>query len=220
VGTAFKDLCLDVNSAAPMAQFWATALGLIAEPHGRNYLLTDGTDEHALWLNEVPEVKSVKHRVHLDIHVAAVDELIHAGARVLDDTQPWTVLVDPEGGEFCAFVRPPDRLPRYRLYELVIDAGDPEQIAGWWADRFGTVARSEPGDGCWRLEGAGLPGELIFTSVPEPKTVKNRVHWDVWGSTAELLDAGARLLAPRTPDTPWDVLADPEANEFCVFARD
>ena len=46
------------------------------------------------------------------------------------------------------------------------------------------------------------------------------VHWDVWGSTAELLDAGARLLASRTPDTPWDVLADPEGNEFCVFTRD
>ena len=220
MATAFKDLCLDVNSGAPMARFWGTALGLTAEARGRNYLLSDGTEEHALWLNQVPEVKSVKHRIHLDVHVGAVDELVRAGARVVDDTQPWTVLADPEGGEFCAFARPPDRLPRYRLYELVIDAQNPGRIAQWWADRFATVARSEAGEDFWWLEGAGLPWEMIFTPVPEPKTVKNRVHWDVWGKTAELLDAGAELLAPREQDTPWDVLADPEGNEFCVFTRD
>jgi hypothetical protein len=53
--------------------------------------------------------------------------------------------------------------------------------------------------------------------VPEPRTVKNRVHWDVRGDVAELERAGARILRemPR-----WTVMADPEGNEFCVFPPD
>jgi hypothetical protein len=51
--------------------------------------------------------------------------------------------------------------------------------------------------------------------VPEPKTVKNRVHWDVYGTVEEFLDRGATRLW----DTPgWVTLADPEGNEFCVFS--
>ena len=66
-----------------------------------------------------------------------------------------------------------------------------------------------------------MPWELVFGAVPEPKTVKNRIHWDVWGDTSELLAAGATLLRARDDhEIGWDVLADPEGNEFCVFARD
>jgi hypothetical protein len=43
------------------------------------------------------------------------------------------------------------------------------------------------------------------------------VHWDVWGSTEELVAAGARVLRPRDDEIGWDVLADPEGNEFCVL---
>ena len=139
---------------------------------------------------------------------------------MIDNDQPWTVLADPEGGEFCAFVRAPERLPRYRLYEVVVDAREPERIAHWWAERFATEAQTEAGVDFWWLEGAaGLPWEMIFTPVQESKVIKNRVHWDVWGSTTDLVAAGARLLRPRDDEISWDVLADPEGNEFCVFSR-
>ncbi len=62
-----------------------------------------------------------------------------------------------------------------------------------------------------------MPWELVFQRVPEPKTVKNRIHWDVWGATEEFLAAGARLLRAHDHEIDWDVLADPEGNEFCVF---
>jgi hypothetical protein len=58
--------------------------------------------------------------------------------------------------------------------------------------------------------------------VPEPKAAKNRVHWDVTlvGSTVEnLVVAGARLLRAQDDDIRWSVMADPEGNEFCVFAE-
>jgi hypothetical protein len=60
---------------------------------------------------------------------------------------------------------------------------------------------------------------IVFGPVPEPKTVKNRIHWDVYGDTAELLAAGATLLRRKDTEIRWDVLADPEGNEFCVFTR-
>jgi Glyoxalase-like domain len=60
---------------------------------------------------------------------------------------------------------------------------------------------------------------MVFQSVPEPKTVKNRIHWDVWGETATFLATGATLLRGRDDEIGWDVLADPEGNEFCVFTR-
>ena len=45
------------------------------------------------------------------------------------------------------------------------------------------------------------------------------MHWDVWGDTETFLAAGARLLRGRDDEIGWDVLADPEGNEFCVFTR-
>jgi len=228
-GTAYKDLCLDSSEVPTAAAFWAPVLGLEVQWRGGNALLTDDVDEHTVWLNAVPERKSVKNRVHLDVHAAAVTDLLALGARVLDDSQPWTVLADPEGAEFCAFQRAPGSLPRYRLYELVVDSVDPEMIAGWWAERFGVEpqrdgdveAQRDVDDDAWFLSGVpGMPWEVVFGAVPEPKTAKNRVHWDLLGSTSELVGAGATLLRARDDEISWDVLADPEGNEFCVFTRE
>jgi hypothetical protein len=46
------------------------------------------------------------------------------------------------------------------------------------------------------------------------------MHHDVVGDTDALLAAGATLLRRRGGDIGWDVLADPEGNEFCCFAPD
>jgi hypothetical protein len=56
--------------------------------------------------------------------------------------------------------------------------------------------------------------------VPEPKTVKNRIHLDVRTPDLQaLLDAGATLLRPADEEIDWNVLADPDGNEFCAFVR-
>jgi Glyoxalase-like domain len=146
-----------------------------------------------------------------------VSDLVDLGATILDETQPWTVLADPEGGELCAFVRYPARLPDYRLYEVVVDSPDPVPIATWWADRYGTEVHHDRAEGVSWIKPPSMPCELVFAHVPEPKTVKNRVHWDVRGEFTELLDGGARLVRARDEEISWNVLADPEGNEFCVF---
>lgn len=211
---------MDAVDTRAAATFWGRALGLRMTPSGADYLLEDGVAEHTVWVNAVPEAKSAKLRVHLDVHVAAVDELTALGATVLDNEQPWTVMADPLGAEFCAFVRPPEKLPDYRLYEVCVDAADPEWLAVWWGAQFDVEVKADLEGPFWYLEGApGMPWALVFNAVPEPKSEKNRVHLDVWGSAAQLTAAGATLLRQRDDEIGWDVLADPEGNEFCVFTR-
>jgi hypothetical protein len=217
---SFKDLCMDAVSPDVLAAFWAPVLGLRAEPSSGDFRLVDDVPEHTIWVNKVPEPRTVKHRVHIDVHVAAVSDLTSRGAVILDETHPWTVLADPEGGDLCAFVREPESLPDYRLYEVVVDSADPTAIASWWAERYACEVCHDQDRGFSWIDGApGMPWPMVFQWVPEPKTVKNRVHWDIWGETQDLLSTGAKLLRKRDDEIGWDVLADPAGNEFCVFTK-
>ena len=174
----------------------------------------------------MPEPKTAKNRVHLDVHTGDVATLTAAGATILNETDfRWIVMADPEGQEFRAFVR--EEPPGDLLYEILVDCADPEAVATWWAGVFGVKIERHDDDGGGAYFSFGpIPGApfdgMAFVPVPEPKTTKNRVHWDVKGSVPALLEAGARMLRPATedpePNRDWDVLADPEGNEFCVFA--
>jgi hypothetical protein len=115
-----------------------------------------------------------------------------------------------------------------RFKDLCIDATDHQALADWWCAALGYARRDdlEPHDGWTRPREWPVPivdragaGPLIWVvPVPEPKTVKNRMHLDVVGDARALLAAGATLLRRRGGDIEWDVLADPEGNEFCCFA--
>ena len=220
MSTTWSCLCLDVNGPE-LGEFWAKALRVThkrgGDPDDPGALF--GPDGLLMELNPVPEPKVTKNRVHLDLHVPSIEEVTDLGATVVLPAEKsgfqWTVLEDPVGNDFCAFVR--EGRPANRLYEVVVDSTHPEAIAGWWADRFGVEADTD-GE-VWGIDKvSGMPFEnLVFVPVPEPKTVKNRLHWDVRGEVAELERAGARVLAERSR---WVVMADPEGNEFCVFPPD
>ena len=212
-------LCIDVNGPG-LGEFWAKAMGGALKPSDKadGFDWIQGPEGLIAVLCPVPEGKTVKHRVHLDLHVRSLDEVTDIGATVVLPAEEsgfqWTVLQDPEGGEFCAFLR--DEPPALRLFEVIVDAHDPDTLASWWADRFGVKSDSAGTNPVWWIDQVpGMPFEnLVFVPVPEPKTVKNRIHWDVRGDVAEFEQAGARVLweMPR-----WVTMADPEGNEFCVF---
>jgi hypothetical protein len=220
----YKDLCIDANDAGTLGTFWAAALGLELHRHDDGDAHLSGpTSAHTIWVNQVPEPKAAKHRMHLDVNTRSVEELERLGATVLDaESFRWTLMADPEGGEFCAFVREGE-ITR-PLYEIVVDTGESHEhsvrIATWWADLLGARVGDSGRDFAYVGDIAGAPFEwLVFGSVPEPKTVKNRLHIDVSTSDLDaLLDAGAEMLRPRDEEIGWSVLADPDGNEFCVFA--
>ncbi|OZE86249.1 glyoxalase-like domain protein [Rhodococcus sp. 15-649-1-2] len=136
-------------------------------------------------------------------------------------------------------------------FQVTVDSGKPHEQAKWWASALGWVveptdgafiegliaaghARQEDtvvfeGDLVWKIGAAifdpDTPGtpRVLFQLVPEPKTVKNRLHFDIWvGDEREaiaqkLVDAGASVshrgqVGPST----WITMTDPEGNEFCV----
>ncbi|MEU8225342.1 VOC family protein [Kribbella sp. NPDC048915] len=216
----FKDLCVDVSSASETAAFWGRVIGLTVPADNPNVLVGD-VPEKSIWLCKVPEPKTVKNRVHFDVIAARIADLERIGAKVRvpeSAEQQWTVLSDPEGGEFCGFVR--DTVPAYRLMELIVDSADPEGQARWWAGVVGGDVSHRDGVGYWWLENVpGMPFRYwVFNPVPEPKTVKNRIHWDVTAPALQpVLEAGATLLRPKDDGIGWQVCADPEGNEFCVF---
>jgi hypothetical protein len=117
-----------------------------------------------------------------------------------------------------------------RLVHLVVDAAEPARLARFWAAALGWEVGDEEDDevdvwpaGYRYPDPAALP--LVFVPVPEPKTVKNRVHLDLATTSAahqaaeveRLLGLGAVPADIGQDDVPWQVLADPEGNEFCVL---
>ncbi len=113
---------LDCANADTLAGFWAAALGFERgawrPPSPYVSLTRPGAGQPEMLLQQVPEPKLGKNRMHLDLRVAdseaEVGRLVGLGARVLhgphDDEGHWTtVLADPEGNEFCVIVSLEDR---------------------------------------------------------------------------------------------------------------
>jgi len=120
------DIVIDCAAPAALARFWAAVLdGYAVAPYDEEELerlhaegIDDPEDDPTvllesdeggprLWLVQVPEVKVVKNRVHLDLRAddanAEVARLVSLGATVAPDqrNEGLVVLLDPQGNEFC-----------------------------------------------------------------------------------------------------------------------
>jgi predicted enzyme related to lactoylglutathione lyase len=223
MSTQLAHVVIDANEPSRLARFWADALGwriVIEEPH--EVEIEGGADDVNLIFVPVPERKTAKSRVHLDLVTQNVDRLIALGASHVDIGQgekAWTVLADPEGNEFCV-------LPQHYYAEdtgpvaaICIAADNRELLTEFWSAATGwpKVRRGlHSGTGPFLVFGGG---------VPEPKRAKNRVHLDVapplggdhHNEAGRLIAFGARRIDIRQGDVPWIVMADPEGNEFCVL---
>ena len=111
---------------------------------------------------------------------------------------------------------------------VIIDSQDPVALSRWWSEALGWPVTYADDDEIVVEPLGELEDQvpvLVFLRVPEPKTVKNRVHLDLGsrdeGHQAEqverLLGLGATHAdVGQTGEETWVVLADPEGNEFCV----
>jgi hypothetical protein len=117
-----------------------------------------------------------------------------------------------------------------RLVQIAVDARDDSAVGRFWAEALGWgVSSEEPGVTNVEPVGFAYPDPvavcLDVLAVPEPKTVKNRVHLDLAttsaahqaGLVARLQDLGATPADVGQGDASWTVLADPEGNEFDVL---
>ena len=120
-----RDVIFDSRHPASIARFWAAAIdGYRVAPYDdaelarlRSIGVNDPEDDPVvlvepvtgrgprLFFQRVPEARTVKNRVHLDLDAtdadAEADALSGLGARVLARYEGWITLADPEGNEFC-----------------------------------------------------------------------------------------------------------------------
>jgi len=109
---------IDCRDAYALSRWWRAVLDYVEDPDDPNEpdddecLIRSRDGEHDLLFIEVPEMKQVKNRIHLDLRPrdgSRDDELarlVALGATAIDDRRNpdgtgWVVLADPEGNEFC-----------------------------------------------------------------------------------------------------------------------
>jgi predicted enzyme related to lactoylglutathione lyase len=244
MATRLVHMVIDAQDVSGLAAFWATALGWDVGfdepdeagvwPAGFDY---PGTGAIPLVFVPVPETKSGKNRIHLDLASQSAAHQAEIVARVRDlgaipvdvgqDNVPWVVLADPEGNEFC--VLEPRQVYRDTgpVAAVVVDSAVPARLADFWIRASGW--RLVEGDsGIVALRSPQGTGPYIeFLPSSDPRRGKNRVHLDVAPAEAEdhaaavesLLRAGAvRGDVGQGDDVSWAVLADLERNEFCVLS--
>ena len=239
--------CLTIDAADPhaLARFWSEALRwpitsvdddeVAIEPEGAD---GDADAYVPLLVVEVKDDKTVQNRVHIDLatrspeHQAGeVARLESLGARRVDIGQgdvPWVVLADPEGNELCVLEPRGIYAGTGPVASIVLHCRDPRSLAPFWAEATGWEIMGVEDDG----SAASLrrPDErgpfLDLLRSPDPKTVKNRLHFDLApgpdddqdAEAARLEALGARRVdVGQGDDVRWIVMADPEGNEFCVL---
>jgi predicted enzyme related to lactoylglutathione lyase len=111
---------------------------------------------------------------------------------------------------------------RLSLYQVVVDAHDPAALARFWAEVLSWKILYEVEDEVVIGEAVDRYPGIVFVPVPDDKTVKNRLHIDLDpedkdAEVARVIDLGARRTDIGQGDVSWEVLVDPEGNEFCIL---
>jgi predicted enzyme related to lactoylglutathione lyase len=111
---------------------------------------------------------------------------------------------------------------------ITVDCTDARALARFWAEVLGWQVFSDDDPEVLvapSFPHVGAGPTMLFIPVPEPRTVKNRMHIDIVPKTgtrdeevARLIELGAGLVEDhRRPDgLGWVWMADPEGNDFCV----
>ncbi|MEV4824149.1 VOC family protein [Micromonospora sp. NPDC049274] len=240
MATRLVQINMKARDDAALGGFWAKVLGwgISSEGPGVTNLEPEGfvyPDPVAVCVDLVvsAEPKTVKNRVHLDLATTSAEHqaevvarLTGLGATLADIGQgdvPWTVMVDPEGNEFCVL----DSLYEETgpIASVVVDCADPRLMARFWGEATDWTVHKVTDHSAVLRSAQGVGPYLQFLRTPDVKTVWNRVHLDVRPYPGDDLEAeAARLRSLGATDAdlgggsvPWTVLVDPEGNEFCLL---
>ena len=106
----WEQVVVDAGDPVALGEWWAEVLGwVVVDDSPEEFEIRPSEDRlPGLLFVGVPEEKQGKNRLHLDFRPedqrAEVDRFLRAGARHVDvgqGSEPWVVLADPEGNEFC-----------------------------------------------------------------------------------------------------------------------
>jgi predicted enzyme related to lactoylglutathione lyase len=243
VAVRLVQIAMNAQDDSALGRFWAQALGwgMSSEEPGVTNLEPVGfayPSPVAVCIDiiRVPEPKTVKNRVHIDLATTSaahqadlIARLQSLGATAADIGQgdvPWTVLADPEGNEFCVLEPHPVYQDTGPIAEVVADCADPRTMVRFWGQAMDWAVHKVTDDHALMRSAQGVGPYLVFRRTPDVKTVKNRVHFDLapypgddqTAEVARLRALGATDIdVGQGDDVPWACLADPEGNEFDVL---
>ncbi len=104
------EVVIDCHDPAALAEFWQRVLGGYVVRQSHEWVALEPATGITVSFQLVPESKTVKNRVHLDVDVADLDTAVFAaeaigatrlGEVVYDELGGFQVMADPEGNEFC-----------------------------------------------------------------------------------------------------------------------
>ena len=111
---SLQEIVIDCSNPEALARFWQALIGGEVAVESPDWVVLDGDDDgFYIGFQRVPEAKSCKNRVHLDVEVddlvTAVDEAEQLGARKLgavieEEDGAFQIMADPGGNEFCFIV--------------------------------------------------------------------------------------------------------------------
>ena len=109
-----------------------------------------------------------------------------------------------------------------RLANVTFDCADPRRLADFWSQAIGYSIKDANAHFAALMPPAPGSPTLLFLRVPEPRTVKNRVHLDLMADDREaeverVIGLGATRGETRAEyGITWTTLHDPEGNELCI----
>ncbi|VXB89832.1 VOC family protein [Aeromicrobium sp. 9AM] len=227
----------DAHEPKHVAEFWATLLGweLSEEDDGFEVVPTDGT-AYRLGFFPSDEPKRGQNQVHFDLTSATPEQQQETVARALElggqhidigqtPDDGHVVLADPDGNEFCV-IEAGNNFLADTAFIGAINCDGSQEVGYFWSkaldwplvwDQDEETAIQAP-EGGSKMSWGGPP--------VAPKTGKNRIHLeiappagsDLQAEVERLVELGAKRIDIGQGDVSWEVMADPDGNEFCVLS--
>ncbi len=232
-------LTFDANDPSLLGRFWAGVLGreLVVEPDYPDIVVLLPNDDLEFRIEFVPtqEPKWGPNQMHFDLTSQSLEEqqatvarALELGGRHLDIGQgpdvDHVVMADPEGNEFCVIEAGNNFLADTGVIGALSSDGS-QQVGYFWSEALGWPLVWDQ-DEETAIQSPRGGSKISWGGPPyDPKLGKNRLHLDLAppaegdqeAEVERLIALGAKRIDIGQGDVDWEVMADPDGNEFCVL---
>ena len=230
-------LGFDANDPVRLAKFWAGVLGweMVDEPDGGFALLPN--DDTGFRIESFPtqDPKTGPNQMHFELTSTSLENqqemvarALELGGRHLDIGQgpdvDHVVLADPEGNEFCV-IEPGNNFLADCGFLGALSCDGTQEVGYFWSEALGWPLVWDQDEETAIRSPHGGPKVTWGGPPVREKTGKNRLHFDLappadgdqQAEVERLVYLGAKCIDIGQGDVSWEVMADPDGNEFCVL---
>jgi predicted enzyme related to lactoylglutathione lyase len=231
-------LAFDANDPLRLARFWAGVLGRELTDDGDGVLTLAPSDETGFAIDFAPTMapKVGPNQMHFDLTSSSLEHqqetvarVLELGGRHLDIGQgpdvDHVVMSDPEGNEFC-IIEPGNSFLADTGVIGALSSDGTQAVGYFWSKALGWPLVWDQ-DEETAIQSPHGSSKISWGGPPvNPKTGKNRLHLDIappagsdqQAEVERLISLGASRVDIGQGDVSWEVMADPDGNEFCVLS--